>query len=110
MGEKLNLAPVVRVACGTSKPESLRSSHSCTRVKGHTGPCALVPIVATTQWQPCQDEAVKLPVDAIILAWCGTWLSSPKRFATQIEADLFKNDNGVEAFLIVPDARPCLKK
>lgn len=69
-------------------------------------PAPIVP----TQWQSVEAEDAKLPVATIMLAWCGTWLSSPQNFPTQQIADTYKADNGVVAILVIPDPRTCLKK
>lgn len=109
MASRLNLITLKpRPQCGTSK--GTPDSFFCSRPKGHSGPCALVPKVMPTQWQSVEDEGAKLPIATILLAWCGTWLSSPQNFATQEIADAYKRDNGVMAILIIPDPRTCLKK
>lgn len=61
-----------------------------------------------TKWQSVEGEE-QLPIKTILLAWCGTWLSSPQNFKTQEQADSYKRDNGVVAIMTIPDPRTCLK-
>lgn len=65
--------------------------------------------IVPTQWQSVEDEDAKIPVATIVLAFCGSWVSSPRTFPTQEAADTYKRDNCVVAIMVIPDPRTCLK-
>lgn len=63
-----------------------------------------------TKWESVEKSDAKLPTTGILLCWNKVWLSPPVSFRTQFLADKYKDENGVVAYLLVIDPKPCLKK
>lgn len=58
-----------------------------------------------TKWVKA-DEG--LPVNTIMLYYCGNWLSSPQVLKNRIAADKYRTENGVTLYLVIPNAKLCL--
>lgn len=62
-----------------------------------------------TKWEDVRGDK-KLPVNVIVVVFCGLWLSSPMIFKNQKEADDYKRKNGAVGYLPIPNAKLALKK
>jgi len=58
-----------------------------------------------TRWVKLEPGANEIPIKKILLTWTGVALSPPQVFQNQKMADKYRDDNAVQSYLIIPNAK-----
>jgi hypothetical protein len=57
------------------------------------------------KWVKLIPESNEIPINKILLTWTGLALSPPQVFRNQEMADKYRDEMGVTAYLVIPNAK-----